>query len=276
MATSDAFPVRNVRFAMNDEVPRRWHGGRRAVTAFFNNLSTLFPHGERFFVAAVSRYKGRIGDEKLLAEIKAFCGQEGFHSREHVRYNRMLAAQGYPVQGMERFVERLLGVVTRLLPPRARLAATCALEHFTATIAHCLLSDPELLAGAHPVMAALWKWHAAEENEHKSVAFDVYQAVGGNYPERATVMLLATIIFWAVVVAFQVRLMRADQILWSPREWGSLLSYLWIRPGGMRKMWLLYIDYYRPGFHPWQLDNRDLLEAWKHEYATSPAYQQVA
>ena len=272
MDDCETIPVRNLRFAMNDDVPRAWHGGRRAVTAFFDNLSIFFPPGERFFVAAVNHYKGRIDDEALRAEIAAFCAQEGFHSREHVRYNRMLAAQGYPATAMEARIERILRVVTRVARPRARLAATCALEHFTATLADCILGDAALLAGAHPTMAALWKWHAAEENEHKAVAFDVYARVGGRYVERVGVMLLATLIFWGLVVDHQVRLMRADGTLFSLREWWSLFHFLWIRPGGLARMWRLWVDYFRPGFHPWQLDNRELLARWKEEYARSSAY----
>lgn len=271
METTATFPVRNLRFALDQAVPRHWHGGRRAVTAFFNNLSLFFPPGERFFVAAVNHYRARIADPRLAAEVKAFLGQEGFHSREHVRYNRMLEAQGYPAAALEARVERILGLVTRLSTPRLRLSVTCALEHFTATLAHCVLSDAALLAGAHPVMAALWKWHAAEENEHKSVAYDVYLQMGGRYPERAAVMLLATVIFWTLVIDHQIRLMRRDGVLLSPREWGSLTWFLWVAPGGMRKMWRLYLRYFHPGFHPWQLDNRALLARWEAEQAGAPA-----
>jgi predicted metal-dependent hydrolase len=270
------FPVRNVRFSMKDEVPRHWHGGRIAVTSFFNNLSIFFPHGERFFVQAVNHYKSRITDEKLKAEVRAFCEQEGFHSREHIRYNRMLEEQGYHGDALEKRVDRILKWVTRVTTPRMRLAATCALEHFTATLAHQLLRDGKMLEGAHPVMAALWKWHAAEENEHKAVAYDVYQQVGGTWVERVGIMLLATVIFWALVIEQQVRMMKIDGVLFSAREWWGLFKYLWIKPGGMLRMWLHYLDYFRPGFHPWQLDNRHLLEAWKREYEASPSYKQVA
>ncbi|HEX9101614.1 MAG TPA: metal-dependent hydrolase [Polyangia bacterium] len=275
MQTSESIPVRNVRFSLGD-VPRFWHGGNAAITSFFNNLSTFFPPGERFFVASVNRFKERVDDEALRRQIASFCGQEGFHSREHVRYNRMLTAQGYPADALEARTERILRLVTRALAPSARLAATCALEHFTATLAHVLLSDPELLADAHPAMAALWKWHAAEENEHKAVAFDVYARTGGRWSERVVVMLLATIIFWALVVEQQLRLMHADGILFSVRQWASLSRFLWTRPGALRKMWRLYVDYFRPGFHPWQLDNRALLDAWKAEYDSAPAYQLIS
>ena len=275
MPTSESFPVRNVRFSM-DDVPRAWHGGRAAVTAFFDNLSIFFPDGERFFVASVNRYKSRVTDEPLASEIAAFCGQEGFHSREHVRYNRMLDAQGYPAAALEKRVRRILRAVARFASPRRQLAVTCALEHFTATLAHCLLADPAILDGAHSTMAALWKWHAAEENEHKAVAFDLYRRVGGNYVERAVVMLLATVIFWALVAEQQLRMMRVDGTLFSLRQWGSLVDFLFVRPGALTRMSRIYLDYFRPGFHPWQLDNRALLEAWKREYERAPEYRLVS
>lgn len=271
MRTEPTFPVRNLRFSTNADVPRHWHGGRRAVTRFFDNLSLFFPPGERFFVAAVNHYKGRVGDAGLAAAVQAFCGQEGIHSREHVRYNRMLEAQGLPAARLEGRVERILRFVSRLLPPRLRLAVTCALEHFTATLAHVVLSEPALLAGAHPVMAALWTWHATEELEHKSVAYDVYRSVGGCYLERIAVMLAVTAIFWFLILEQQLRLMRLDGILGSLREWRSLLRFLWVEPGGLLTMWRLYLEYYRPGFHPWQLDDRQLVEAWAGKWsAASP------
>jgi predicted metal-dependent hydrolase len=276
MSDAEPFPARNVRFALDAEVPRYWHGGRRALTLFFNNLSIFFPPGERFFVAAVKRHRHLVRDERLAAEVAAFSAQEGFHGREHVRYNRMLAAQGYPAAAMERRIERILRLVTRVLTPRQRLSATCALEHFTATLAHGVLSEPALLDGAHPVMASLWRWHAAEENEHKAVAWDVYRLAGGGWLERAVIMTLATVIFWALVMTQQVQLMRADGILFSPREWAVLLKFLFVAPGGLRKMWRVYLHYYRPGFHPWHLDNRALVAAWRRDHEQSLTAREVA
>ncbi|HTJ43673.1 MAG TPA: metal-dependent hydrolase [Kofleriaceae bacterium] len=258
--------VRDLTFDL-DQVPRHWHGGRRSVSIFFDNLSIFFPSGERFFVAAVKAHRDRATDPKLRDEVRAFCAQEGMHGREHVRYNRRLEEHGYPAAKLESKVERLLKRVTKLLSPRARLAVTCALEHFTSLMAHMLLEDGRGLEGADPRMAALWRWHAAEESEHKAVAFDLYVASGGGWWTRVWTMVGATIVFWAKVLEQQIRMMRADGCLWSPREWGRLAWWLYGKPGPMRKIVWKYLSYYRPSFHPWQVDTRALLEDWKTKQA---------
>lgn len=270
------FEVRDLRFEIDDRVPRHWHGGRKSVTAFFDNLSLFFPAGERFFVASVKAHRAYVTDAELAEQVRIFCSQEGMHSREHTRYNRMLRDQGYPAARMERRVERLLRHVRRVAPKRMQLAATCALEHFTALMAHLLLETPRMLEGAHPTMAALWKWHAAEENEHKTVPYDVYLASGGHYTERVAVMAVATVRFWAKVLEHQVRLMRADGTASSPREWWALVHFLFVDPGGMAGVVGKYFAYYRPSFHPSDLDSHEVIEAWKHELETSPLYRQKA
>jgi predicted metal-dependent hydrolase len=246
-----------------DAAPRHWNGGRRAVTNFLDGLSIFFPVGERFFVASVNAHRSCVKDAELQRAVRAFCAQEGFHGREHDRYNAMLASRGYPVAALEAKVERLLARIERVLPPRARLAATCALEHFTSLMARALLGDPRTLEGADPAMAALWRWHAAEEIEHKTVAYDVFEAAGGTWAERCTIMALATVIFWAKVIEHQLRFMRSDGILASPREWASLLRFLFVAPGWVPGLVRPYFQYYRRGFHPSQIDDRALLDEWR-------------
>lgn len=263
--------VRNLRFSTDKEVPRHWHGGKKSVTTFFDNLSLFFPAGERFFIDAVKAHKHLIHDEKLLDDVAKFCAQEGIHGREHIRYNAMLELQGYPAVDLDRRVQRILRLVSRALPKRIRLSATCSLEHFTALMAHYILSDPRLLEDAHPVMRSLWRWHAAEEAEHRAVAYDVYRAARGPYLERAVTMLATTVIFWALVLQHQARMMAADGTKWSPSEWRALFVFLFIEPGGMPGLWRRWLDYFRPGFHPWDHDNSALLDDWKTEYASGRA-----
>src|SRR5687768_3187923 len=98
---SPSVKVRNLRFETGATVPRCWHPAGQAVTSFFNNLSIFFPAGERFFVASVRAHRRHVVDERLAADVASFGSQEGFHSREHVRYNRMLEQQGYPAVALE-------------------------------------------------------------------------------------------------------------------------------------------------------------------------------
>jgi len=261
--------VRNLRFETGPSVPRYWHGGRRSVTTFFDNLSVFFPLGERFFVASVRAHEGRVEGESLRAAMRAFWGQEGVHAREHVRYNEMLAERGYPIEAMEARVGRLLHRATRRLPKRRQLAVTCALEHFTALMGQMVLRDPSVLEGADATMAALWRWHSAEENEHKAVAYDVFQAAGGTYRERVSVMVMVSVIFWAKIVEQQARMMSVDGTAWSPAEWTKLGWFLFASPGGMGGVAFHYLDYFRRDFHPNDIDSDGLLEAWKRAFVAA-------
>jgi len=264
--------IRNLRFSIDRDVPRHWHGGRRSVTTFFDNLSTLFPAGERFFMRAVRAHASFVKDEALRRDVRAFCGQEAVHGREHERYVEMLGRSGYPVDAMGRRLARLLRRVERSTPKRWPRA----LEHFTAIMAQVLLGEPRSLAGAHPVMAALWRWHAAEENEHRAVAYDVYLAAGGTYAERVLIMVAASLIFWAKVIEQQIRMMRTDGTHLSLSEWGALARFLAVEPGMLRRIARAYFAYYRPGFHPKDIDCDALLVEWRRELEGSEIYARAA
>ena len=45
-----------------------------------------------------------------------------------------------------------------------------------------------------PQMLDFWRWHAAEELEHKSVAFDLFHRVGGGYLTRMLSVLAAALL----------------------------------------------------------------------------------
>jgi hypothetical protein len=104
--------------------------------------------------------------------------------------NDKLVAMGYPIAwwDSEKFIYWVKRV-EEFLPPRIPLAFTAAAEHFTAIRAEKILADDDFNAihGDAEVWNLL-KWHAIEELEHKSVAFDVFQTVGGTEKVRQRVM----------------------------------------------------------------------------------------
>ena len=260
---------RDLRFDIDERLPRHWHGGDPYISRFFDGLSIMFPEGERFFIDSVRHYRNRIEDPKLLEQVRGFIGQEAMHSREHKEYNDNLQAQGLRAEVLEGRVRKLLGFVRRHVPHREQLAATCALEHFTAILADVALRDPEVLADVDPVYHALWTWHAIEETEHKAVAFDVYKAMfpgRKGYLRRVSTMASTTIMFLWRILRHHVHLLRQDGQLRNLRSFARCFRFLWIRPGFLRKMIPAYFAYYRPGFHPWQHDNRRYVEQWKASY----------
>ena len=260
----EAIPRRQLALDFDPEaVPRDWYAGDAYTTTFLDALSLLFPEGERFFVESVKQHRGFVTGE-LRDAVAGFIGQEAMHGKQHRAFNAMLVAHGYATAPrIERGVGRFLRRVRRTLSPRSQLAATCALEHFTAILAEGLLTDRRMREHMHAAMRGLWAWHALEESEHKAVAFDVYRAAGGGYARRVAIMVLTTAVFFAYASAVHVRLMAARGIVLRPWRWLRGLTWMWIWPAHFTRLAPAYLAYYRPGFHPDVRDTRALLARWR-------------
>ena len=256
---------RDRRFGRDAATPRLWHGGRVEATAIYNALSTTFPKGEAFFVESVRAFRDG-APPKLAEEIKAFTTQEAIHSREHDAFNRRAVDAGYDLGKLETRVEERLAI-TKGRPPVVSLAATMALEHFTAILAHQLLANPRHLEGADKETADLWRWHAVEEIEHKGVAYDTWLNATRHWPRfkrwklKARVMLLVTRNFLVDRTGGALELMRQDGVT-GFRAWRLLLTYLWVRPGMFRKIAGAWLKFFLPGFHPWNEDDRALIASY--------------
>jgi hypothetical protein len=227
-------------------------------------LSALFPEGEDFFIRAVRRYSDRITDPELRSQVAGFIGQEATHGREHRALNDRLREMGYPTRMVDRFTHHLLA--DRIASGRFRLAVTAALEHYTATIAECLLRKPEArrLLGASEVRSVLL-WHALEESEHKAVAFEVFRAIGGTERQRIWVMRLVNALFVPVVITLTVISLAGDRSAYNPVRLARSLARLRHSPFLARDVLDHLRAYTRPGFHPDDFDATDLLERWKAE-----------
>ena len=256
---------RDRRFGRQAAATRLWHGGRVEATAIYNALSTTFPRGEAFFVESVRAFRDD-APPKLAEEIQAFTTQEAIHSREHDAFNKRAAEAGYDLTALEAQVEKRLAV-TRGKPPIVSLAATMALEHFTAILAHQLLAERRHLEGGEQEAADLWRWHAVEEIEHKGVAYDTWLHATREWRRtkrwklKARVMLYVTRNFVVDRTAGALELMRQDGVT-GLKAWRILLWHLLIRPGMFRKIAGAWLKFFLPGFHPWNEDDRHLLGAY--------------
>lgn len=229
-------------------------------------LSAVFPDGEDFFVRSVRNFRGDITDPALKRQVAGFIGQEAVHGREHRALNDRLDELGYPTKRVERFTKWGLEKREQIMSQKANLAATAALEHFTATLAELILTNEEARNQiGHEEVRNMFLWHALEESEHKSVAFDVYKAVGGT--ERMRVWTMNVIRFGFVVgMTLQVvfSLLR-DRASYNPRRlWRSWKKFR-SSPFVSRELWDQLKDYNRRDFHPDDRDTRQLVETWRAE-----------
>jgi predicted metal-dependent hydrolase len=255
---------RDRRFGRGERTDHWWMGGNPYGTALYNALSITFPKGEAFFVESVRAFRDDAPPE-LTEEIRAFTTQEVMHSREHVAFNRRAVEAGYDFAPLEKRVDERLAE-TRDRPPVINLAATMALEHFTAIVANQLLGNPRHLERADRESAALWRWHSIEEIEHKGVAYDTWLHATRDWPRwkrwlvKARVMMKVTRNFFVERTHGALILLRQDGIT-GPRAWAGFLWYAFVSPGMFGKILGGWARFFLPGFHPWKHDDRKLIAA---------------
>src|SRR2546421_5068792 len=265
-------PTRRMSFEESlEDLPRHFaDDGDLVLSHLAAALSAVFPDGEDFFVPSVRHFRAQITDPTLKRQVAGFIGQEAMHGREHRALNDRLDALGYPTKLVERLVKRGLQIRERVMTAKSNLAATAALEHFTATLAELVLTsaDTRELFG-HEGVRDLFLWHALEESEHKAVAFDVYKAVGGS--ERTRVLTMRLLRF-GFVVGMSVQII--GSLLGDRATYGRgrlLSSWRRLRQSPLlsRQLWDQLCDYDRPDFHPDDRDTTELVERWRTELFVS-------
>jgi predicted metal-dependent hydrolase len=254
--------VRRLLIDLETPFARHWCGGDAFRTALFNALSMSFPVGEQFFIDSVRNgFKALPADrqESFKREVQGFVGQEATHRRIHALFNGHLEKQGLVNAWAPRALKRL-----KLLEgadPRHWLAITAANEHFTAIFAEWMLRNHDWLDGSEARLKTMWLWHSAEESEHKSTAFDLYQALGGSHAWRIIWFRRVTLIFLGDTLRQTVNNLRRDGTLWKWSTWKSAGEYLFGKRGLIRQSYKPWKDYLRRDFHPSQQES-DLSQRW--------------
>ncbi|UVS79185.1 metal-dependent hydrolase [Actinokineospora sp. UTMC 2448] len=259
--------TRRIRFAYpSGSLDRHYVKGDLVMSHIVAVLSAMFPEGEDFFVRSVRDQAGKITDPALKKQVAGFIGQEVTHGREHRALNERLQQMGYPTRRVDWHTRVALRRAERLLNPMTCLAITAALEHYTAALAETLLSDERAqeLLGTTEVREMLL-WHAVEESEHKSVAFDVYRVAGGTERRRIWTMRAVNVAFLFGVVLHTILSLLADRAAYNPRRLFRSIAALRHSPFLTSAVVRRIRAYTKPGFHPDDDDNTALLERWTAE-----------
>jgi predicted metal-dependent hydrolase len=265
--------VRKLEIDLSKGFGRHWLGGDAYRTQLFNALSMSFPIGEQMFIDSVRTAPPEcLTDAALRAEVRGFIGQEASHRFVHAQYNAELVRQGLEYV-IEPSVLRRVRFASKL-DVRSQLAVTCAYEHYTAMLADWVLRHPECMGDAEPALRTLWLWHAAEESEHKSVAFDVYVAAGGKYWRRVLWYVHISFMFAMDTLVQTTHNLHRDGHLWRLRTWASAAKTWFGRRGLFWHLLLPALQYMAPGFHPWRHDNRHLVDVWLN--SNDSAYRAIS
>jgi predicted metal-dependent hydrolase len=243
------------------ELPQHWNDHSPFKTHFLNALSVTFPDGEKFFIDSIKPYKDRITDPQQLAEIQEFIKQENWHRHLHIQYNDWMEKQGLPSRRVEDDMNTFWARIRPKWGNRACLAATICIEHITATNADLFLSYRTSLKRMHPHFEHVWRWHGIEEIEHKAVAIDVWNAIGGKTSTRRLAMCWVLAYYTYYMIKHTVMFLHADRQLWKWRTVKDAWVMLFDKQSGVircsaKHMW----DFMRADWHPNQTDHSILLK----------------
>ena len=259
--------IRPRRMAFDTETPMSKYAFKNnsLISTFFYALSALFPDGERFFIHSVRLYRDQIKDETLKEQIRGFIGQEAHHGVSHEALNQAITDMGFPMDRITGKLHKRVDFLKKFSHGR-QLALTVAMEHFTASLAEFLLKNSEILDDAEPTVRKMLIWHAVEEIEHKAVAFDVYNAHVGDEFMRKRVMVISMISLFSRLAMYQVWLLRSQRHFPSWREWKEAAVFFWGKKGLLRDNMKGLAKFFKTGFHPWDIDQTELIEGWQERF----------
>jgi predicted metal-dependent hydrolase len=250
--------IRRLLVDLKTPVGQNWCDGDAFKTAFFNALSLSFPAGEQFFIDSVSEGFKKLTPEaqaKYEVEIKGFKSQEATHRHIHGLFNEHLYKAG-----LENVWSKRIAYTKGLLEEKNVaihhwVGITAANEHLTSIFAYWLLKDKRIMGNTEQRIQNMWLWHSCEEDEHKSIAFDLYGALEGNYKWRKKWLVRASYLFTVNLLLQMKDNLKKEGQLWKYSTWKSGIKFFFGKGGIVREIAPLWKQYLKEDFHPSQQVN---------------------
>lgn len=271
-ATPHNIVVRKIPFDFSEKIDPVWHPTKPEWSHQLNGASVTMPHLEPFLIRTIREAMTQIEDAGLKEDMRHFMAQEGQHYQNHERYNDILKTSGYP--GLAQIEDEMAADYERFKAKslKWRLAYTAGFETMTMGVTDWLITNRRnLFAGANPSVVSFVLWHMVEETEHKTVAFDAYQALfKGAYWARIWGVVCGS---WHVVKFSKksyVHMLKQDG------RWGQLAAR-W----RTFKTSLAFVSHVVPfligsmipGHHPDRVNDPDWVHQWMDAYTNLPEDQ---
>jgi hypothetical protein len=198
-----------------------WVPTQPEFSAAANAISLGMPYAEPLFIKAMRSTFDRL-DEDLHARAESYIRQETGHHTQHKKFNDIISAHYPATRRVQRAMAANAAWVWRR-SPRFRVAYAAAGETISYGVARWTEANlGKVLDAADPVPATLFAWHLAEEIEHKSNTYDVFEATDGSrlrYALAAMVGLCTIAVFTAVGALVQ---LHGERRLRNPLTWFRL------------------------------------------------------
>lgn len=255
---------RDLKFELTDSIPVHWSPEQPEFSHVANAFMAALPYVEPYFIHNIRIAAESLTDSTLKSEAEGFIHQEARHAQQHRAWNQVLARR-YPGFGaLEDALKQRLQSSKQRDSLAFRLAYTSGYEAITYQIVCFIMGNRHVwLKGADPRIVAMLTWHAAEEVEHKCVAFDVYQAVHGSYFLRVRGLSAALVRSVRDIRAMTQLMLRADGQWQDPECQRRLRRVRWeLAKGLLPPLW----RYLMPGYRPRAHVDPPLIAAWLESY----------
>lgn len=250
--------VRRVSFEFPESLDDVLPGIDLIDEAYLVAFSFTMPALEPYLIRTCRAVADRITDPTLAADLQAFIGQEAQHFQNHRRVNEMVLRQlGEPAATRLRAIlDELDADYRRFNTKRSDRFNLVYAEGFEAMTCAMAMSMMERAAngdgteGGFGTWRQLWAWHAAEEIEHRTVAFEAFEHLVGSYPYRVIGSLRAQFHFQRYIVRLQ------REVLATRGVRTRRFMPPWFRTDDGRRR---YLRTFRRSYHPGALEPNPLI-----------------
>ena len=245
-----------------------WHKRLPEFSAAANGVSLLMPYVEPYVVRSIRLASGSL-PEPLRAEAQLYVRQEGQHHAQHRRFNDLLVDHVPALSWSESLMARVYGWLGNRPSMAFSVGFAAGFETVAYAAARWTADNYEtVMPGADPEPARLFLWHLAEEVEHKSVAIDVFRAIGGRKRTYLSAMLLSAVLLAVFSLVNTTLILLKTKRFFHPvahlRLFGWTISFLFeLLPAMAVSIF--------PNHHPSDLADPTLFELWLKENRTSPS-----
>jgi uncharacterized protein len=272
--TATDLPVRRVSFEYPDDTEPAWNPTFPEFACGANSVSLLMPYAEPYFARSMKATLPELSPE-LRLRTDAFIKQEMQHHRQHRRFNRLLVDRYRGLSRLERVIARAYGWLGRTRSKKFNVAFAAGSETIAFALARWTEDHlDEMFVDADPVASTLFLWHLAEEVEHKSAAFDVFEEIDGSRLRYSAAMLLSFVLLALFTWTGTVIMLWNDRRLFRPTtvfrlaRWAVSLGFEVVPTMAASAL---------PGHHPDSFADPVFLPTWLRgfdpETGTMPVWQ---